>query len=200
MGVTRHGSYPGVFHCSGWTSAVRGGAANRSYHLVVNAQERVRRDAEVVAARARGLSWPTIAAQFHLSERQCRRIVREYRAEAEAEAFDAASAVRDALEAHDAAIEELALLAEQTNHDGAKLGAIRARLDAIRSRWELMRAIGLLPANLGQLWSEFDAEMVSREIVAVLDKHEIAADVRREISDTSSSGILTPRTPTRQQS
>jgi hypothetical protein len=119
---------------------------------LVTAQERVRRNAEVFNARARGLSWPTVAARYGLSERQCRRIVAECRAASGSlEDLDANEIVRDTLESYDARIEDLALLAEETEHAGAKLGAVKARLHAIRSKWELMRAIGVLPADLGRL-------------------------------------------------
>jgi chorismate mutase len=149
----------------------------------VTAQERVGRNAEVFNARARGWSWPTIAAQFNLSERQCRRVVAEYReATGSLADLDASEIVRDTLEAYDAAIEDLALLADETAHDGTKLGAIRARLDAVKSRWELMQAIGVLPADLGQLWPEFDAARVARQIVDVLDNHQVSPEVQQEIT------------------
>jgi hypothetical protein len=86
------------------------------------------------------------------------------------------------LDAFDAAIEDLALLAESTAHDGTKLGAIRARLDAVTSRWELMRAVGVLRANLEQLWLEFDAQRVARRILGVLDNHQIPREVQEEIA------------------
>ena len=38
----------------------------------LTAQRKVERDAAVVRDRARGLTWPTIAARHGLSERQCR--------------------------------------------------------------------------------------------------------------------------------
>jgi hypothetical protein len=149
----------------------------------VTAQERVRRNAEVFNARARGLSWATIAAQTNLSERQCRRIFAEHReASGSLADLDASEIVRDTLDAYDAAIEDLALLADSSTHDGARLGAIRARLDAVTSRWELMQAIGVLPANLEQLWPEWDAQRVARRIIDVLDDHQIPLEVQQEIA------------------
>jgi hypothetical protein len=149
----------------------------------VTAQERVQRNAKVFNARARGWSWPTIAARFNLSTRQCRRVVAEYReATGSLADLDASEIARDTLDAYDAAIEELALLADNTTHDGTKLGAIRARLDAVTSKWELMRAIGVLPANLEQLWPEWDAHRVARTILRVLDNHQVSPEVQQEIT------------------
>lgn len=145
--------------------------------------QRARRNAEVFSARARGLTWPTIASRFGLSERQCRRIFAEHReAIGSLEDLDPTEIVRDTLDAYDAAIEELALLAEGSSHDGARLGAVRGRLDAIRSKWELMQAIGVFPSDLGQLWPEFDAAQVARRIVDVLDNHRISPEVQQEIA------------------
>ena len=47
----------------------------------VTTRERIARNDAVVAARARGLTWRSIAERFHLEERQCRRIVDEYRSD-----------------------------------------------------------------------------------------------------------------------
>jgi hypothetical protein len=59
--------------------------------------------------------------------------------------LDVEEIIRDTLDAYDAAIEDLGVLAEETSHAGTTLGAIRGRLDAVRAKWELMQAIGLLP-------------------------------------------------------
>jgi hypothetical protein len=145
--------------------------------------QRARRNAEVFSARARGLTWDTLAAQFNLSERQCRRVVTEHRAAAGSLGdLDVGDVVRDTLDGFEAAIEELALLADSTNHDGTKLGAIRARLDAVKSRLELMQAIGVLPGDLRQLWPEFDAARVACQIVDVLDNHQVSPEVQQEIA------------------
>ena len=150
---------------------------------VVTTDQRARRNAQVFSARARGLTWPTIAAQFNLSQRQCRRIFAEHReATGSLADLDASEIVRDTLDAFDAAIEDLALLAGSTAHDGTKLGAIRARLDAVTSRWELLRAIGVLPANLERLWPELDVDRVARRILDVLDSHQIPLEVQQEIA------------------
>src|SRR3954453_326592 len=146
--------------------------------------ERARRNGEFFSARARGLTWPTVAAQFGLSERQCRRIVHEQReCRPAVTELDLYELVQDTIEAYDAGIEELALLARETEHHGAKLGAIKARLDAIRSKWEVLRAIGVLPADLGRLSAEIDVQQVAPTIVEVFDRRGVPPEVQREIVD-----------------
>jgi hypothetical protein len=46
----------------------------------MNSREKTNRDNEIVAARMRGQSWTTIAANYGLSERQCQQILADYRA------------------------------------------------------------------------------------------------------------------------
>jgi hypothetical protein len=40
----------------------------------MNTHERVSRDADVIAARARGLSWREVSRRFDISDRHCRRM------------------------------------------------------------------------------------------------------------------------------
>jgi hypothetical protein len=72
----------------------------------------VARDAKVVADRARGLTWPTIADRHALSERQCRSIWSEWVRERPLEPTDPRDALREAVAQLDATIEDTALFAE----------------------------------------------------------------------------------------
>lgn len=111
-----------------------------------NAEAKVRRDAQIVADRARGLQWATISARYGLSERQCREIWKTYRA-TKREIFDERpeDAIIDVVASIDAVIEDLALVAESAKHDAVRLGAVKARLAAIRQRAEVLCAVGVLP-------------------------------------------------------
>ena len=44
-----------------------------------------------------------------------------------------------------------------------------------------MEAIGALPANLGELWAEFDAQRVANDICTVLERRDVPSAVQREI-------------------
>jgi hypothetical protein len=111
----------------------------------VTAQEKVRRDAAIAGDRARGLGWAQISERHGVSERQARTIWRERLQEVSTEPVDVREALREAIAQLDAAIEDLALLAESTSNDSVRLGAIKARLAAMAERHELMRLSGLLP-------------------------------------------------------
>ena len=145
--------------------------------------ERAVRNADVVRARARGLGWEEIAGRFGLSERQCRRILDDYRAsESRLHEIDPIETVEGALDQYDAAIEELALLAERTAHDAVRLGAIKTRLDVLRGKLDLMAAVGVLPRDLGQLHVEIDVRNVVRAIVNVFDEHGVPREAQEAVA------------------
>ncbi len=81
-------------------------------HFGQSAVDKVRRDEQIIAERARGLTWPTIARRHGLSERQCRNIwsARPGRVSCR-DLTDLEARVDEALEGYDAAIEDLAMLA-----------------------------------------------------------------------------------------
>jgi hypothetical protein len=136
----------------------------------------------VVAARARGLTWRTIAERFGLEERQCRRIVDEYRSDRPLPYDrDPMTVIRETLEQYDALAEEAALLAEDTRHAGARLGTIRTRLDSARAKLELLQLAGLVPSDLGQLGVVLDAQRVAALLVDVLERHAVPDRVVDEI-------------------
>jgi hypothetical protein len=147
----------------------------------VPADEKVRRDALVVADRARGLTWPTIAARHDLSERQCRSVYSEFRGRADREAEDPEDEARDAVRLLEAVVEELALLSETTNNDAVQLGAIRTKLDAMCRRIELMQALGLLPRDLGLFEDRRDGRLMASALLSVLERHHVSPEAEDEM-------------------
>jgi hypothetical protein len=153
----------------------------------VTSAERSERDAEVFAARARGLTWPALASEFGLSERQCQRVVASYQASrAELDRIgEPASVVQDSLDSIDAAIEELAELADDTRHDGTRLGAIRARLKAVDRKVDLLHRVGVLDNDT--VGGKRDVERVAVVIADVLEAHRVPEDVQLAIAEALSS-------------
>src|SRR5262245_57253806 len=111
----------------------------------LDAQSKVARDGRVVADRARGFSWATVAGRHGLSERQCISIWKARLAAEPLEEVDLREALLEAAAQLDAAIEDCSLLAEATANDAVRLGAIKARLAAMQQKHELLRLAGLLP-------------------------------------------------------
>ena len=111
----------------------------------LDAASKVARDGRIVADRARGLTWATVAARYELYERQCVAIWKARLAAEPLEEVDPREALLEAAAQLDAAIEELALLAEATANDAVQLGAIKARLTAMQQNHDLLRLAGPLP-------------------------------------------------------
>jgi hypothetical protein len=152
--------------------------------LSMKTRERSERDADVIAARARGLSWREVSRRFDISDRHCRRIVAEYRESGpKLHEVDPVEVIEDALASYDAAIEDFALLAEQTGHDGTRLGAIRGRLEATSAKLGLMTSVGVLPRNLGRLAVEIDVRKAAATAIDVLDRNGIPPEVQQQLAE-----------------
>ncbi len=152
----------------------------------MTAADKVRRDAQIIAERARGLSWPTIAERHGLSERHCRTVWQAYaHVQLPLDDGDPVETVREAIFQLDAAIEDLALIAENASHDAVRLGAVKSRLAAIDQRLSLLRAVGLLPHDLGLLRREIDYRHVTRVLFEVLGRHgvEVEEDLAAALND-----------------
>jgi hypothetical protein len=149
-----------------------------------NAREKVKRDCEIVADRARGLTWRTIAARHGLSERQCRTVWAERRPPlAEALEGDLVAALEEALAGLDAVIEDCALLAERTANDAVRLGAIKARMAAMGERFSLLRACGLLPHDLGLWRQEIDLASLMRTMDEVFERHDVSTEALADLGE-----------------
>ena len=157
----------------------------------LSAEAKVRRDREVIADRARGLTWLTIAGRHRLSERQCRSIWKNHwQSEATLVETDPIEAVQEALARYDAVLERLALLGECAAQESVKLGAMKAQLTALDGRTALMQAVGLLPRDLGLLRLEVDVREVARTVVRVLDEHGVPPDVQDALQEAISAASV----------
>jgi hypothetical protein len=154
----------------------------------MNARDKTARDNEIVTARMRGMSWAAIGATFDLSERQCQKVLEDYRAShPRLRERDPVEIVDDMLDRYEAAQEELALLSATTRHDATRVGAIRTRLDALAAQANLLMLVGVLPRDLGVLRHDIDVRALAGEMVAVLTKFEVPAEARRALLDALST-------------
>ncbi|MEJ7569643.1 MAG: hypothetical protein WKF41_15430 [Gaiellaceae bacterium] len=136
----------------------------------VTSEEKPRRDAGVIADRAHGFSWITIAERRDLSERMCRSIWNDHLREQPLGPDDPREALREAVAQYDAAIEDLALLAETTTNDPVRLGSIKARLDAMTRREDLLRIAGILPSTARATRTEIDIQKMTDVIIDLFDR------------------------------
>jgi hypothetical protein len=154
----------------------------------VTSQERADRNHDVVSARARGLSWTEISRRFNITDRQCRRVVAEYRESGpRLHQIDPIETIEDALDHYDSVIEDMAILAESTSHDGTKLGALKGRLEAVRGKLDLMEAVGILPRDLGRLRFEIDVRRFAASVLDVFAQHDVPHGVQKAVIEAIES-------------
>jgi hypothetical protein len=158
----------------------------------LTAQQKVERDARIVADRAAGLRWPTVARRHELSERQCQQIVKEHRAaQPPFESHDPVDAVMELVEQLDSLVEKFALVAEETAHDAVRVGALRSQAAAMEQRFTVMHTLGLLPP-LDLVRLDVDMRRVMDTAVKVLKRHEVGAESSTTSSRPSTSGSRGP--------
>jgi hypothetical protein len=159
----------------------------------LTAKAKVRRDFEIVADRARGISWPTIAATYELSETQVRNIYRAARASDVAEADEprAIETIDEVLLQYESVIEDCATLYASSNNDSVRLGAVKARQAAIGSKLETLQALGILP-RLSTVHFAADAQKVVDSVSAVMEKHGAGEQVENELVTALEAALPSP--------
>ena len=157
----------------------------------LTAAEKVKRDAKIVAYRARGLGWALIADRYKLTERQCQNIWAHYRdGQPQPGETDPLAAVMEAIASYDAIIEDLALVAESATHDAVKLGAIKARCTAIEQKIVLMQMVGLLTRDLGLFKYEMDLNRIAEVLEDVCNKHGATPEFYRDLAVALRKGSI----------
>jgi hypothetical protein len=149
---------------------------------------KVKRDEAVIADRARGFGWSTVAERNGVSARQCQNIWRERQERTLLDVANPREELRDEIAFLDAAIEEYAKLSETTGNDSIRLGAIKARLEAQARRLELKRFCGLLPWDLGQVVSATATRLIVEELIAICEKHDVPEQVYKELAASLRQG------------
>jgi hypothetical protein len=149
----------------------------------MNSRERSERNADIVAARERGLGWRVIGQTFHLHPDACRRILREHRAQNPTiDAWDMREDMNELLGAYDSGIEELAMVSAGMEAGSARVRAIKTRLALQRERFALLHEISGHP-RLAVLPQERDLQAVARTVIEVLERNGVADEVQHAIAD-----------------
>jgi hypothetical protein len=148
----------------------------------MSTRERAARDAEIVEARVTGAGWAEVATRYGVSERHAKRVLAAFRdTRPRLHERDPIEVVERALDEYDDIIDELRAVARQTRQDNARVGALKARLQATESRLSLLQAVGVLPRDLGQLRVEHDVRFIAQAILDVFDRHDVSAEARRDL-------------------
>ncbi len=100
----------------------------------------------------------------------CRSIWNEHLREQPLGPDNPTEALREAAAYWDAAIEDLALLAETTRNDPVRLGAITRRLEAMTRKQDLLRLAGVLPFSPQATRTELQMEKMTDVIVELFER------------------------------
>jgi hypothetical protein len=148
----------------------------------VTAIEKVERDARVVADRVRGLGWSAVADRNGISRRQAQNIFRTYRhTRPSLLDRDPLAEAEQTLDEFDDLVERLSLLAEASNNDAVKLGALRAQLKAHVERLKLLTALHVVPAARPGALHERDVRLLVQLVLAVFAKNGVSPEVEADL-------------------
>lgn len=145
----------------------------------------MKRDTTICTLRAQRKTWPVIAAEVALSERQCRAVYQSYLKD------QATSLVEQGPEAMVAEamaeLEEIAMrmaqIAEDPENQSVLIGASRLQAQVLRDKIALAQATGLLPHDLGTIRHLHDVRALVVEVVAIMRKRGVPVEVLREIQE-----------------
>ena len=116
--------------------------------VALTARERADRDARIVAAKLRGRTWPSIAAEHDLTARQAQRIFAEWRERQPGlQDGDAIVELEELIAIQTQAIADLAEVAERDVQDSVKVAAISRRVEIAERRFVCQGSFGGLRAE-----------------------------------------------------
>ena len=94
---------------------------------------------------------------------------------------DTAAYVDELILQLDAAVEQFALLAEQTKNEPIRLGALKAKAALLTQRLTILRLCGRIPANPYQLQWAVDAPRVRDVLLTVFRTYDVPDAALHEI-------------------
>ena len=144
----------------------------------------MRRSQQIAQLRAEGKTWTQVSSEVGLSVKAAQVAHNDYLSW-DVEAPDAMATVDRSIAIRSAVINRLDEIASNGDNASAQVGAIRAMLDADRERMELLQAAGRLPRNLHRFRAEADFITIAREMVEVMRKRGVPAEVLQEIRDVA---------------
>lgn len=149
---------------------------------MADAAERAIRNDQIVAMKARGMSYEQIAAVVSLSRQQVMNIMSAWReTQPKLRTQNPLVIIDEMLEGYQADLNELATVAQATKNDSVKVGAVNARMAARDRIIALLQTTGVLPHDLGKLRVEIDIVYISKQLVTVLNKYDVSAAARAEL-------------------
>lgn len=145
-----------------------------------SAVDRIRRDAAIVAERARGAAQTELASRYGISVRQVRNICTTASGPVVAASLSRAEELLLGVmsEYDDLQAELQALPKAQPN---IQLGAVKARLQLLRDRTHLLQATALIPAEMYAVDHQQQAMRIVEIVLDAFEEFNVPVDVQRTI-------------------
>jgi len=124
----------------------------------------------------RGARPETAAKLFGISVEQASEIIRRAVArQPSPENQSPVDIIREHLARVDSAIEELGLIASKEK-DLVHIRAIEGRYNALKHKFEVYQAMGVLPADLGQMGIVYNGVKTANRLIDVLEEHDVLTE------------------------
>jgi hypothetical protein len=148
----------------------------------LKAAEKVARDSQIVAAKARSIPTSSVAQTFGVSESTVENVLREYReSQPELRTVDPIQIVEEMIFEIRGAIGELALAGSTSKQEAVRVGAVAKKLDALKQLQVLMQAVGVLPNDLGTLKIDMDVRAFGSVVLNVFEEENIPPEAVEKI-------------------
>ena len=94
-------------------------------------------------------------------------------------------------ERFETAFAELEAISQTSTNESACVGAVKARVEIVKSECDLLQAVGVLPRNLGAVRADRDMRLIVSEILKLFDKYDVPVEAQKELLE--SAGQWRPR-------
>lgn len=140
-----------------------------------------------------GATWRVVAEAFDLSTKQARRrYVEHLRDSGQALDLDPGAILRETLQIHVWALDELRHLADTATNDSARVGAARSRVTVARERLELLVLAGVLPPpdHAARLRLEADKRRFAAAVLDAIEESGAMSAIDLDVLDGKLIGAI----------
>lgn len=160
----------------------------------LSARKQLERNARIIADRARGHDWATIAKRHGVCSRQCMNIWAA-RGDDHYLVQTPRDELLDEIDFINTAIADLAELYDKTLNESVKLGALKQRLTFQERRVDMKKAAGLLPWDINAFRYQHALRGVIKRLGDIVVEQEVSnevIDALLEVVETSQQTLVRP--------
>lgn len=149
--------------------------------------ERHHRNAKIVALRKARVPWKEVASQFGMTVRGAERIVEMWHDSAVDFEVDTRDHFEELIAGLTMAIEQFAIIGVTGDGDSNRIGALKAYVETLMARDDVLRTAGLLPRHRAAPRLEDEMQVMFREFADLLGRHGVGEDALMELVELAQS-------------